>query len=163
MIEDSGDLGEQHPNVLRAGRRSDSHQLFDRERESVLLAHRRYVVEPVEIRYCLQVGLVLDQLFGAAVQQTDMRVGTLDDLSIHLEDEPHDAVCRRMLRPEIHHVVLDPRRPLELARQWRPRVAHLPPSFGVSPTGGMAFSSPGSILSMPSHGDKKSKLRNSCG
>src|SRR6266436_7331289 len=96
------------------------------------------------------------------MQQTDMRVGTLDNLSVHLENEPHDAVCRRMLRAEIHHVVLDTRRPFELARPRRQRVAHLLPSFGVSPSGGVAFSSPGRILSIPSQGDRKSKLRNSC-
>src|SRR6516162_9849603 len=91
-----------------------------------------------------------------------MRVSALDDLAIHLEDEPHNAVRGRVLRPEVQHVVLDTRRAFELARYRRPRIAHPPPSFGASPLSGAAFSSPGRILSIPSHGDRKSKLRNSC-
>src|SRR5215469_17946479 len=129
----------------------------------MLLAHRRYIVEPVEVRDCLQIGLVLDELFGATVQQADMRVGPLDDLTVHFEDKPHDAVGRRMLRPEIHHVVLDARRAFELVRHRQVRLAHgRPASPAVSPSSEAAFSSPGRILSMPSHGDRKSKLRNSC-
>ena len=116
VIEDAGDFGKHHANILRARRRRDAHQLFDRQRESVLLAHRRYVIEPVEIGDRLQIGLVFDQLLGAAMQQADMRVDALDDLAVHLEDEPHHAVRRRMLRPEIHHEILDPRRAFEFAR-----------------------------------------------
>jgi hypothetical protein len=43
----------------------------------MLLVHRRHVIEPVEIRHRLKVGLVLDQLFGAAMQQADMRIDAL--------------------------------------------------------------------------------------
>src|SRR6516165_8262414 len=91
-----------------------------------------------------------------------MRIRALDDLAVHFEDEPHDAMRRRMLRPEIHHEILDVRRAFELVFGWRALFAHLPPSLGASPSGRVAFSSPGRILSMPSQGDKKSKLRNSC-
>ena len=115
MVEDAGDLGEQHANVLRARRRRDPHQLFDGQREGVLLAHRRDVIEPVEIRDRLQIGLVLDQLLGAAVQETDMRIGALDDFAVHFEHQPHDAVRRRVLRPEIQREIADLRRPGEIA------------------------------------------------
>ena len=59
------------------------------------------IVEPVEIRDRLQIGLVLDQLFGAAMQQADMRIDALDDFAVQFEDKPQHAVRRRMLRPEI--------------------------------------------------------------
>ena len=111
-------------------RRVDAEQLLDGEREGVLLAHRRDVVEPVEIRHRLQVGLVLDQLLGAAMQQADMRIAALDDLAVHLEDEAQHAVGRRMLRPEIHRQRLD----LD--------VGHDASSLPFS----SAFSSPGSTL-----------------
>src|SRR4051794_27798325 len=91
-----------------------------------------------------------------------MGVGSLDDLAVHFKDEAHHTMGRRMLRPEIHHVVLDMRRAFELVCRRRPLLAHTPPSLGVSPAVGSAFSSPGRILSIPSHGDRKSKLRNSC-
>jgi hypothetical protein len=63
----------------------------------MLLVHRRDVVEPVEIRDCLQIGLVLDQLFRAAMEQPNMRVDPLDDLAVKLSGArrgPPDAVAR---------------------------------------------------------------------
>jgi len=44
---------------------------------------------------------VFDQLLGPAVQQTDMRVDALDDLTVELQYETQYAVSRRMLGPEI--------------------------------------------------------------
>ena len=76
-------------------------QLLDGERIGVLLIHRRHVVEPVEIRQRLEIGLVLDQLLGAAMQQPDMRIDALDHLAVELEHEAEHAVRGRMLRPEI--------------------------------------------------------------
>ena len=67
----------------------------------MLLVHRRHVVEAVEIGQRLEIGLVLDQLLGAAVKQADMRVDALDDLAVELEHEAQYAVRRRVLRPEI--------------------------------------------------------------
>ena len=79
----------------------DAEQLLDRQAERVLLIHRRDVVEPVEIRDRLQIGLVLDQLLGAAMQQPDMRIDALDDFAVELEHQAQHAVRGRMLRPEI--------------------------------------------------------------
>ncbi len=67
----------------------------------MLLVHRRDIIEPVEIRDRLQIGLLLDQLFGAAMQQADMRIDALDDLAVELQHETQHAVRRRMLRTEI--------------------------------------------------------------
>src|SRR6185503_9893474 len=99
---------------------------------------------------------VLDQLLGASVEEADMRVGALDDLAVHLQHQPHDAVRRRVLRPEIHREVADFRRTLELAGRAAEghgagRVAHaaLPGTAGGVSSGALAFSSPGNILSMP--------------
>src|SRR5437016_4216187 len=74
MVQDSGDLRIKHPDILRSGRRRNPHQLLYSEREGMLLAHRRYVVEPVEVRNGLQVGLVFDEFFGPAMQQANMRI-----------------------------------------------------------------------------------------
>jgi hypothetical protein len=35
------------------------------------------------------------------MQEADVRVATLDDLAVELENQPQHAVRRRMLRPEI--------------------------------------------------------------
>ena len=67
----------------------------------MLLVHRRDIVEPVEIRDRLQIGLVLDQLLGAAMQQADMRIDALDDLAVEFQHQAQHAVRGRMLRAEI--------------------------------------------------------------
>ena len=71
----------------------------------MLLIHRRDIIEPVEIRDRLQIGLLLDQLFGAAMQQADMRIDALDDLAVEFEHQTQHAMRRRMLRPEIDREV----------------------------------------------------------
>ena len=71
----------------------------------MLLVHRRDVVEPVEIGVGLQVGLVLDQLLGAAVEQPDVRIDALDNLAVELQHEPQHPVRGRMLRPEVDREV----------------------------------------------------------
>ena len=76
-------------------------QLLGRQAEGVLLVHRRDVVEPVEVADGLQVGLVLDQLLGAAMQEADVRIDALDHLAVELQHEAQHAVRRRMLRPEV--------------------------------------------------------------
>ena len=98
-------------------------ELFRREAEGVLLVHRRDVIEPVEIRDRLQIGLVLDQLLGAAVQQADVRIDALDDLAVELEHKAQHAMRGRMLRAEVDGEVAE-------------ILGHQVPPF--------AFSSPGS-------------------
>ena len=78
-----------------------SEQLLRREAEGVLLVHRRDVVETVEIADRLQVGLVLDQLLGAAVQEPDVGIDALHHLAVELQHEAQHAVGRRMLRAEV--------------------------------------------------------------
>src|SRR3546814_8318497 len=108
----------------------------------MLLAHRRHVVEAVEVGHRLQVGLVLDELLGAAMQQADVRVGALDHLAVHLQHQAQHAMRGRMLRPEVERQRLD----LDFGHQ----------AFPSSDCGAGAFSSPGRC-SMPSPGLMKSK------
>src|SRR5712672_3125004 len=109
----------------------------------MLLAHWRYVVEPVEVRDRLQVRLVFDQFFGPAMQQADMRISALNDLAVHFQDKSHHAVRCRVLGTEIHHEVPDPRRTFELfADLLLTLIAHRPSCPSGSPALGLAFSSP---------------------
>ena len=73
----------------------------------MLLVHRRDIVEPVEIGQRLQIGLLLDQLLGAAMQEPDMRIDALHDLAVELQHQAQHAMRRRMLRPEIDVEVAD--------------------------------------------------------
>ncbi len=76
-------------------------KFFGREAKRVLLVHWRDVIEPVEIGNCLQIGLMLDQFFGAAMQKPDMRIDAFHHLAVEFEHETQYAVRRRMLRAEI--------------------------------------------------------------
>src|SRR6476469_2868715 len=91
----------EHADELGALRDGDADELLHRERVGVLLVHRRHVVEAVEIRQRLEIGLVLDQLLGAAMEQPDMRIDAFDNLAVELEHEAQQAVRGRVLRPEI--------------------------------------------------------------
>ena len=101
MRQDAADLAIEHADQLAAARHLDAEQLLGRHAEGVLLVHRRDVVEPVEIRDRLQIGLLLDQLLGAAVKQADMRVDAGDDFAVKLQDQTQHAVRSRMLGPEV--------------------------------------------------------------
>ncbi len=95
------DLGIEHADELGPLGHGDADQLLDGERIRMFLIHRRDVIEPVEIGQRLEIGLVLDQLLGAAMEQADMRVDPLNHLAVELEHQAEHAVGRRMLRAEI--------------------------------------------------------------
>ena len=107
MRQDAADLAVQNPDQLPAARHGDAEQLFRRQTKRVLLVHRRDIVEPVEIRDRLQIGLVLDQLFGAAMKQADMRIDPRDHFAVELQHQTQHAVRRRMLRPEIDREIAE--------------------------------------------------------
>jgi hypothetical protein len=47
------------------------------------------------------------QLFGAAVQEADMRVDPLNDLAVQFENEAKDAVGRGVLRSKVDGEIAD--------------------------------------------------------
>jgi hypothetical protein len=73
----------------------------------MFLVHWRDVVEPVEVGQRLQVRFVLDQLLGSTVEQSDMRIDALNDLTVKLEHEAQNAMSRRVLGPEIDGEIAD--------------------------------------------------------
>jgi DNA-directed RNA polymerase I and III subunit RPAC1 len=105
VVQDARDLAKQRPDPLGALRDVDVEQLLDGQREALLVGHHADVVEAVKVRQRLQVGAVLDQLLGAAVQQPDVRVRPDDLLAVELEDQAQHAVRGRVLRPKVDRVV----------------------------------------------------------
>src|SRR5438270_5099291 len=101
MREETPDLAIENPDELPAPGYRDAEHLLGCETERVFLVRRRDIIEPVEIRQSLQVGLVLDQLLGAAVQEADMRVDALDDLTVELQYQAQYVLSRRTPGPEI--------------------------------------------------------------
>merc|ERR1719150_3148652 len=68
VVQDAGQLSEQHPDVLGPQRDVDIEELLHGEAVGLLVAHHAYVVQTVEIRKSLHVGLILDQLLCSSVQ-----------------------------------------------------------------------------------------------
>ena len=128
MRQETADLAVENADQLAATRYLDAEQLFGRKTKRVLLVHRGDIVEPVEIRDRLQIGLLLDQLLGAAMQEADMRIDALDHLSVQFQDEAQNSVSGRMLRSEVDRKVA----------QTLALLIHGNQAFGP------AFSSPGS-------------------
>ena len=101
VVEHAPDLAEEHPDERGTARDGGAGQLFDRQTPGMFLVHRRDIVEPVEIGQVLQIGAAFHQLFGAAMQEPDMGVATLNDLAVKLEHKAENAMCRRVLRAEV--------------------------------------------------------------
>src|SRR3546814_167210 len=108
-----------------------------------------------------------DLLFGAAMEEADVRIDPLDDLSVHFQHHAQHAMRGRVLRAEVHHIIGD----IDLTRlrgdEFIQCIGHyfLPSAStgdGAPGASGCAFSSPGSTYFAPSQGLRKSKLRKSC-
>ena len=153
MAEDAPHFRIQHPDQAGAARHFHPGQLFDGQTPGMFLIHRSHVIQPVKIRQVLQIGPAFHQLFGATVQQADMRVAALQDLAVQLQHKTQHTMRGRVLRAEVDVEVAD----LLLARlgvvESLGAVHHFAPSF---------FSSPGRMYCAPSQGLMKSNCRYSC-
>ena len=120
VVQDPADLTIENTDILATARHFDTYGALDGQRPGMLLIHRRHIVQAVEIGKRLKIGLMLDQLFGAAMKKADMRVGPLDDLAIHFQHKAQHTMGRRVLGPEIHRDRLDLhfRHDRPLTRPW---------------------------------------------
>src|SRR5258706_4885498 len=107
MREQPSDLAIEHADQLASSGDRDAKQLFGRQAERMFLVHRRDIVEPVEVGQRLQVGFMLDQLFGAAMEQADMGIDAPDHLTVEFQDEAQHPVCRRVLRSKIDREIAE--------------------------------------------------------
>jgi len=107
VSEETPDFGIEHADQLTTARHFDAEHALDRQGKGMLLVHRGHVVEAVEIGNRLQVGLVFDQLFGAAVKQADVRIDTFNKLAIELENHAQHAVGRGVNRAEVDREIAD--------------------------------------------------------
>ena len=101
MRGDARRLAADHANRLSARRQFPAHQFFDRERVGDVVRERREIIQPVRVRHKLVVLHVLRDLFVAAMQVTDIRRRLGDYFAIQFEDEPQNAMRRRMRRPHV--------------------------------------------------------------
>ena len=85
----------------RAARHLDPEQLLDREDVEELVRVERDVVDARRVRDRLPPRLGLHVLLEAGVQVADDRADARDRLAVEVDDEPEDAVRRRVVRPEV--------------------------------------------------------------
>ena len=107
VVQDAANFGIKNADQRSTTRNFSAGQTFDGQAPSVFLVHRRHVVETVEIRKVLQIGAAFHQLFGATVQQTDMRVAAFNNLTVQFQNQTQHAVSRRVLRAEVDVEVTD--------------------------------------------------------
>ena len=107
VVQDAPNLGIQHPDQRTPARHLNPGQLFDGQTPCVFLVHRRHIIQTVEIRQVLQIRPAFHQLFGATVQQADMRIAALDNLAVQLKHQTQNPVCRRVLRAEVDVEIAD--------------------------------------------------------
>jgi hypothetical protein len=105
MVENTGDLAKQGSDELGSLRNLNIEKLLNSEGEALLVGHHGDIVESIKVRQSLEICLVLDQLLGTSVQQTDVRIGSDDLFTIELENQTQHAVSSGMLGTEVDCVV----------------------------------------------------------
>src|SRR5262249_38612520 len=146
-------LSEEKRKNLRALGHSRAKRRLNGETKRIPLEKRPKIIQPFKISHRLQIGLVFDQLFRAAMQKPNMRIDSLDHLAVEFQNQPQHAVRRRMLRPEIdreiarcglgHHAIsatfaiFSANRALNLShrttkRSWRPSPIKSRPSCALT-------------------------------
>ena len=88
MRQEPADFRVQNADQLAAFWHLDTCQPLDCKGKGMFLIHRCHIIKAVEIGNRLQIGLVLNQLFGTAMQQADMRINPLDDLAVEFQHKP---------------------------------------------------------------------------
>ena len=105
MVENAGNLSKQSSDILGSIGNLNVQKLFNSKSKALLVRHHRNVVQSIKVRQGLEIGLVLDQLLGTSVQQTDMGIGTNDLLAIQLENQTQHTVGGGMLRTKVDSIV----------------------------------------------------------
>jgi len=105
VVQDTGNFAEHGPDPLSTLGDLDVQQLLDGQRKALLIGHHRDVVQTIEVRQGLHVGLVLDQLLGTTVKQTDVGIGANNFLAIEFQNQTKHTVSSRMLGTKVDGVV----------------------------------------------------------
>lgn len=107
MVQDSGDFAKESSDVLGTIGDLNVEKLLDSKSKALLVCHHGDIVQTVEVRQSLKIGLVLDQLFRSSVQQADVRIGSDDFFTTELENQSQHTMGGRMLGSEVDSVVSD--------------------------------------------------------
>ena len=115
----------------------------------MFLIHRGHVIQPVEIRQVLQVRPAFHQFFSAAMQQADVGITALYNLTVQFQNQPQHPMRSRVLGTKVDVEIPD----FLFAREGIVEIT------GAVHHASASFSSPGNTYCAPSHGDMKSNCR----
>ena len=107
MVQNTGHLSEQCTDILGSFRDFNVQQLLNSQRVTLFIRHHGDIVQSVEVRQSLHVGLVFDQLLGTTMKQSDVRIRADNLFTIDLQNQSKHTVSSRMLRTEVDCVVTD--------------------------------------------------------
>ena len=107
VIQQTRDFREHHTDVLRTHRHLNAEQLLDGQAIRVLIAHHGHIVQTVHVWQRLDERLMLSQLLSRAVQQADVRISTLNNLTIQFQNQAQHTVRRRVLGSKIQGIIFD--------------------------------------------------------
>ncbi len=94
-------LAEERPHPDRLRRHLDPEKLLDRQHEGELVRLERDVVHARRVRDRLPPRLLLHRLLEARVEVADHGLEADDRLAVQLDDEPENAVHRRVVGAEV--------------------------------------------------------------
>ena len=107
VVQNTSDFRIKNTDQGRATGHFDTRQFFNRKAPRVLLVHGGHIIQPIKIRQVLQICAAFHQLFGTAVQQSNVRVAAFDNFTIQFQNQTQHAVCRRVLWTKVDVKVAD--------------------------------------------------------
>lgn len=100
---DAGELAAKDAKSLAARWQLPAHEFFDRTGVGDVVREGGEVVEAIRVGHELVVVHVFGDLFVAPVEEADIGICGVDDLSIQLKDEAQHAVSGWVGRPHVQH------------------------------------------------------------
>lgn len=107
MVQDTSDFAKEGSDVLGTIGDLNVQQLLDSKSKALLVCHHGDIVQTVKVWQSLEIGLVLDQLFGSSVEQTDVGISSDNFFTAELENQSQHTVGGGMLGSEVDSVVSD--------------------------------------------------------
>ena len=102
VVQNAADLAIQHANKARHGAALPHLSAFQSPRHQACSWFIvRDIIKAVKVQQVLQIGPALHELFRATVQQADMRITPLNNLTVKLQNKTQNAVRRRVLRTKV--------------------------------------------------------------
>lgn len=82
-------------------RKLDIKKKLEGKRIGMLMINRRKIVEEVEIRKRMKIGIGLNKILGEEMKKKDMRIEEIEKLEVKIKKKKKKEVRGRMMREEV--------------------------------------------------------------